>query len=252
MSDEQSKKVTSVPPPTEEIDQEWSASEAGSKPKATAASPHEDEEEEYEDEEDEEEGEDEEDDVHAAAHARTAANAGVTTGTAAWLPDWAPYAVLGGLVTLGLVGGLGGLVKPDPARLEARVVGHEPPSPAARQAPAPTPAAPAVAETVEASHLLVAYQGAMRASPTITRSKEEAQKRAQEAQLKAKKGGNFAELVAEYSDEPGAGARGGKLGSFTRERMVKPFADAAFALKPGELSSVVETAFGFHVILRTK
>ncbi len=119
------------------------------------------------------------------------------------------------------------------------------PTPAAPTPPPPEPMA-------GASHVLIQYKGSTRADPKITRTKEEAKKLATEVMAKAKKGQDFAELARKYSDEPGAKDRAGSLGKFQRTAMVKPFADATFALKPGEISDVVETQFGFHVIKRTE
>src|SRR4029450_2821785 len=59
---------------------------------------------------------------------------------------------------------------------------------------------------------------------------------------------DFATLAKESSEDPGSAPKGGELGVFGRGQMVPPFEQAAFALKPGEVSGVGETPFGFHVI----
>jgi NIMA-interacting peptidyl-prolyl cis-trans isomerase 1 len=105
---------------------------------------------------------------------------------------------------------------------------------------------------VVVKHVLVKYVGAKRAAPTVTRTREEACLRAQEARSKLEQGSSFADVVKEYSEEPGAATRAGSLGAIERSQMVPPFADAAFELAAGEVSQVVETDFGFHVILRTE
>jgi peptidyl-prolyl cis-trans isomerase D len=61
---------------------------------------------------------------------------------------------------------------------------------------------------------------------------------------------NFAELAKKHSGDVGSGQRGGDLGAFQRAEMVKPFGDAVAALRPGDISGLVETQFGYHIIQR--
>ncbi|MGE0173657.1 MAG: peptidylprolyl isomerase [Oligoflexales bacterium] len=102
---------------------------------------------------------------------------------------------------------------------------------------------------VNAQHILVAFQGARNApASAATRTKEDAKQIATKilGELKANK--DFAALVAQYSDDPSAKTNKGNLGFFARDAMVKPFSDAAFSLQKGQLSGVVESDFGFHII----
>jgi peptidyl-prolyl cis-trans isomerase NIMA-interacting 1 len=132
-------------------------------------------------------------------------------------------------------------------------------APAAARAGSRAPQPPTVAvgeapgtDQIGASHILVAYQGATRAKPTVTRTKEEARALAQRLAAEAHKPGtDFAKLARDASDGP-SGIEGGALPKFGRQQMVKPFSDAAFSLQPGQISDVVETNFGFHIIKRTE
>ena len=107
-------------------------------------------------------------------------------------------------------------------------------------------------EEVQASHILIAYKGADRADADISRSKEEAKSKAERIRkLIVDDGKDFAEMAREHSDGPSS-TKGGDLGKFKFEVMAKPFSEAAFALEINEISEVVETGFGFHVIKRTE
>jgi NIMA-interacting peptidyl-prolyl cis-trans isomerase 1 len=105
---------------------------------------------------------------------------------------------------------------------------------------------------IGAKHLLVMYNESISKPPEVHRTRAEARKRAQEALLKVRAGAPFEEVVKEYTDEPGGLERGGDLGIFDKKSMVAPFANAAFRLKVGEVSEVVETTYGFHVIKRVE
>ncbi|MBP5526889.1 MAG: peptidylprolyl isomerase [Bacteroidales bacterium] len=74
--------------------------------------------------------------------------------------------------------------------------------------------------------------------------------RTQLAELRERvlKGEKFSMLATLYSQDPGSAKKGGELGFFTRGKMVSEFESAAFALKPGEVSPIIETQFGFHII----
>lgn len=115
---------------------------------------------------------------------------------------------------------------------------------------APLPSASESPDAVLVAHLVVMHAESRRAPAGIQRSRAQALERASEAHARALAGEPFPELVELYSDEPGAAARGGRLPRFQRGDMVREFSDAAFALGPGELSAVVESPFGYHVILR--
>ena len=96
---------------------------------------------------------------------------------------------------------------------------------------------------VQAQHVLISTEG------LDDDAKEEKLKLAKEILTKAKTGTNFATLVAEYGEDPGTEANPeGYL--FTKGEMVQEFETAAFALKVGAISSVVETSYGYHIIKR--
>ncbi len=99
------------------------------------------------------------------------------------------------------------------------------------------------AEQVHALHILI------RPKTMDDAGWKEALARANEAHAKAvAPGADFAALARQYSDDPGSKESGGDLGWFTRGRMVKEFEDAAFALKPGEVSPLVKSQFGYHIL----
>lgn len=79
------------------------------------------------------------------------------------------------------------------------------------------------------------------------KDQEATRKRAEQVLEQARAGDDFAGLATIYSEDSSA-ASGGDLGFFSRGRMVKPFEDAVFSMKPGEISDIVETKFGYHII----
>jgi peptidyl-prolyl cis-trans isomerase C len=97
-------------------------------------------------------------------------------------------------------------------------------------------------EQVHARHIL--FKADLNADEAVH---QEARAKAEQARERAVAGADFAELAKEVSEGPSAPS-GGDLGFFTKEQMVPTFAEASFALSPGEISPVVKTQFGYHVI----
>lgn len=105
-------------------------------------------------------------------------------------------------------------------------------------------------EQVTARHILIRFKDspAPLREGQADRSDAEALAKAKEVRAAIVAGGDFAELAKKDSDDTGSGVNGGSLGSFGHGSMVKPFEDAAFSLKTGEVSEPIKTQFGYHII----
>lgn len=99
-------------------------------------------------------------------------------------------------------------------------------------------------EQRQAAHILIS------ASSTAPQAEQDAAKKQATELLQQLRQSpeKFADLARKHSQDPGSAASGGDLGSFGRGMMVKPFEDAVFAMKPGEISDLVKTDFGYHII----
>jgi peptidyl-prolyl cis-trans isomerase D len=100
-----------------------------------------------------------------------------------------------------------------------------------------------ILEKIKASHILIKVD-----EDTDDAIREEKKAFAEKLLEEVKAGKDFAELARVNSDDAASAVKGGNLGYFTRGSMVKPFEQAAFNMKPGDISEVVETTFGYHII----
>ncbi len=99
-------------------------------------------------------------------------------------------------------------------------------------------------EQRHASHILLAFTPG-----ADDKAKQEVKKKAEQVLAEVKKNpAKFADLAKKYSQDPGSAVKGGDLGSFGRGAMVKPFEEAVFSMKPGQVSELVQSDFGYHII----
>jgi peptidyl-prolyl cis-trans isomerase SurA len=96
---------------------------------------------------------------------------------------------------------------------------------------------------IKALHILAAFKDS-----TGTTDSVKALAKIKDVEARIKAGEDFKELAKKYSDDPGSGKRGGDLGKFERGKMVMEFDDAAFKLNKDEISSIIKTQFGYHII----
>jgi peptidyl-prolyl cis-trans isomerase SurA len=113
----------------------------------------------------------------------------------------------------------------------------------------PKPVKPSM-EKLSASHILLMHKESKRVPPTVTRSKDEAKKLADEIYKKLKGGADFADLAKEHSDCPSGKRKGGNLGIFPAARMAPEFTEGVKGITVGEITEPVETQFGYHIIKR--
>ncbi|SCI38051.1 Foldase protein prsA 3 precursor [uncultured Clostridium sp.] len=102
-------------------------------------------------------------------------------------------------------------------------------------------------DEVEASHILIKTMDDQ-GNALSDKKKAEAKKKAEEVLEKLKSGEEFSALAKEYSQDAGTAENGGELGFFAKGKMVKEFEDAAWKLNVGEISDIVETSYGYHII----
>jgi peptidyl-prolyl cis-trans isomerase C len=98
-------------------------------------------------------------------------------------------------------------------------------------------------EMIRARHILIKIEPG-----ASDEEKKKSKAKAEGVLDKLKKGEDFAKLAAEISDDPGSKAKGGDLDFFPKGTMIPVFEEAAFSLKPGEMSNIVETEYGYHII----
>ncbi|MFH1602337.1 MAG: SurA N-terminal domain-containing protein [Pseudomonadota bacterium] len=150
-------------------------------------------------------------------------------------------------------GQFAGEIKPTPEAIKAYYDGHSTEFEVPEQVRAAyvvlNADALAALESVSEADLQSWYDTNVRAK---FEARTAARKKAEDllAQLRAAPD-KFAELAQKYSQDPGSKEKGGELGYFARGSMVKPFEEAVFKLKQGQLSGIVETDFGFHIIKLT-